>query len=168
MTIEENLGLAYSRKASRSLFAVNRRDSAYFRELLAPLGLGLEHRLKAEMGTLSGGQRQAVSLLMATISRPKLLLLDEHTAALDPATSQTVLDITRRIVEESDLTTLMITHDMNLALEVGSRTIMMDAGRLALDVSGEQRAALTPKDLAELFTRTTKKHLSDRETLSIQ
>ena len=151
MTIEENLALAYTRKASKSFFAVNRRDSAYFRELLRELDLGLEDRLKTKMGLLSGGQRQAASLLMATIAEPKLLLLDEHTAALDPATAEKVLDLTRRIVGERGLTCLMITHNMRSALELGTRTIVMDAGRIVLDVSGQERASLTVPELMQLF-----------------
>ena len=151
MTIEENLALAYTRKASKSFFAVNRRDSAYFRELLRELDLGLEDRLKTKMGLLSGGQRQAASLLMATIAEPKLLLLDEHTAALDPATAEKVLDLTRRIVGERGLTCLMITHNMRSALELGTRTIVMDAGRIVLDVSGQERVSLTVPELMQLF-----------------
>ena len=136
MTIEENLALAYTRKSTHHFFAVNRKDSAYFRELLATLELGLEDRMKTKMGLLSGGQRQAAALLMATIAKPKLLLLDEHTAALDPATAQKVLKITREIISRDNLTALMITHDMNQALAFGSRTIMMDSGRTKRERSG--------------------------------
>jgi len=167
MTIEENLAMAYTRHASKSFFAVNRRDSAYFRELLAGLDLGLEDRMKTKMGLLSGGQRQAASLLMATIARPKLLLLDEHTAALDPATSAKVLGITRRIVAESGLTALMITHDMHMALEFGNRTIMMDSGRLVLDISGAEREAMTPRGLADMFGSRSGRELSDRTLLGL-
>ena len=151
MTIEENLALAYTRKAKRSFFAVNRRDSRYFRDLLKELDLGLEDRLKTRMGLLSGGQRQAASLLMATIAEPKLLLLDEHTAALDPATAEKVLALTRRVVEARQLTCLMITHNMRSALELGNRTIVMDAGRIALDISGAERAGMTVSDLLDRF-----------------
>jgi putative ABC transport system ATP-binding protein len=167
MTIEENLAMAYTRKASKSFFAVNRRDSARFKELLASLGLGLEHRMKTKMGLLSGGQRQAASLLMATIAEPKLLLLDEHTAALDPATSAKVLGITRRIISEKGVTTLMITHDMRLALEFGNRTIMMEEGRLVLDMDGGERKAMTPEDLVELFRKSSGHALSDRTLLAM-
>jgi len=167
MTIEENLAMAYTRKASKSFFAVNRRDSAHFKDLLASLGLGLEHRMRTKMGLLSGGQRQAASLLMATIAEPKLLLLDEHTAALDPATSAKVLGITRRIISEKGITTLMITHDMRLALEFGNRTIMMDAGRLVLDMDGGERKGMTPGDLVELFRKSSGHALSDRTLLAI-
>jgi putative tryptophan/tyrosine transport system ATP-binding protein len=167
MTIEENLAMAYTRNASKSFFAVNRRDSAHFRELLASLGLGLEDRMKTKMGQLSGGQRQAAALLMATIAKPKLLLLDEHTAALDPATSVKVLDITRQIVAESGLTALMITHDMDIALGFGTRTVMMDCGRLVLDLSGRERIEMTPRKLADLFIARAGHALSDRTLLSL-
>lgn len=167
MTIEENLALAFTRKSSHRFFAVNKKDSAYFRELLATLELGLEDRMKTKMGLLSGGQRQAAALLMSTIARPKLLLLDEHTAALDPGTAQKVLKITREIIAADHLTTLMITHDMNQALEFGNRTIMMDNGRLLLDISGEERANMTPQKLVELFTGAAKQGLSDRTMLSL-
>ena len=133
MTIEENLALAYSRKAGKSFFAVNKQDREYFTELLKQLDLGLESRMKAKVGQLSGGQRQAVSLLMSTISQPKLLLLDEHTAALDPATARKVLDITTRIVSEGRITTMMITHDMHLMLEYTPRALVFSDGQLIAD-----------------------------------
>ena len=151
MTIEENLALAYTRKAKRSFFAVNRRDTALFRDMLRELDLGLEDRLKTRMGLLSGGQRQAASLLMATIAEPKLLLLDEHTAALDPATAEKVMALTTRIVAARKLTCLMITHNMRSALEAGNRTIVMDAGKIVLDVAGDERASMTVPALLELF-----------------
>ena len=151
MTLEENLALAYTRKASRSFFAVNRKDSAYFRDLLAQLDMGLEDRMKTKMGLLSGGQRQAASLLMATVAQPRLLLLDEHTAALDPGAAEKVMAVTEQIVTRDKITTLMITHDMDYALSVGERTIMLDNGHLVLDLSGDQRAAMTPGGLAEQF-----------------
>jgi putative ABC transport system ATP-binding protein len=167
MTIEENLAMAYTRNASKTFFAVNRRDSDHFRALLASLNLGLEDRMKTRMGQLSGGQRQAASLLMATIARPKLLLLDEHTAALDPATSAKVLETTRRIVADTKLTTLMITHDMAMALDFGTRTIMMDSGKVVLDVSGPDRAALTPQELVDLFVTRAHRNLDDRTMLAL-
>lgn len=168
MTIEENLSLAYTRKAKRSFFAVNKQDSAYFRELLATLDLGLEDRMKTQIGQLSGGQRQAVSLLMATIAGPKLLLLDEHTAALDPATAQKVLAITEKMVGDYKITTMMITHDMQNALRCGNRTIMMDAGRVVLDIRGEERESMTPEGLVALFSKQHKENLiSDRMLFSI-
>jgi putative tryptophan/tyrosine transport system ATP-binding protein len=167
MTIEENLALAYTRTASKSFFAVNKKDSDYFRELLATLALGLEDRMKTKMGQLSGGQRQAASLVMATIAKPKLLLLDEHTAALDPATSAQVMDTTRRIVADAKLTALMITHDMELALNCGNRTLLMDAGTIVLDVAGDERAAMTPRGLIDLFRTRAGHNLSDRTLLSV-
>ena len=165
MTIEENLALAYTRKASRSFFAVNRRDSAYFRELLSSLNLGLEDRMKTRMGLLSGGQRQAASLLMATIAEPKLLLLDEHTAALDPGTAEKVLKLTRQLVAEKHLTCLMITHNMQSALQIGNRTIVMDRGTVALDISGETRAKLTVADLLRRFQASSGHDLDDDRIL---
>ena len=165
MTIEENLALAYTRKAKRSFFAVNRRDSEFFRELLIELDLGLEDRLKMRMGLLSGGQRQAASLLMATIAEPKLLLLDEHTAALDPATAEKVLKLTRRIVEQRSLTCLMITHNMRSALALGNRTIVMDSGRIVLDLSGEERTRMTVSDLLERFRQCSGRDLDNDRML---
>lgn len=167
MTIEENLALAYTRQAHRSFFAVNRRDSAYFRELLKTLDLGLEDRLKTRMGLLSGGQRQAASLLMATIAEPKLLLLDEHTAALDPATAEKVLALTRRIVEERRLTCLMITHNMQFALELGNRTIVMDSGRIELDISGQERENMTVNKLLGRFRESSGKTM-DTDRILLQ
>ena len=165
MTIEENLALAYSRKAGKSFFAVNRQDREYFTELLRQLDLGLESRMKAKVGQLSGGQRQAVSLLMSTISQPKLLLLDEHTAALDPATAQKVLDITTRIVSEGRITTMMITHDMQAALTLGNRTIMMDDGKIIFDISGEERAKMTVEVLLECYHENSRKKLTNDRML---
>ena len=160
MTIEENLALAYTRKASPSFFAVNRKDNAYFRDLLSTLNMGLEDRMKTKMGLLSGGQRQAASLLMATVAQPKLLLLDEHTAALDPGAAEKVMAVTARIVAQDKITTLMITHDMDYALSVGSRTIMLDSGRIVMDLSGPEREAMTPGGLSEIFyTKSRRKHL---------
>lgn len=155
MTLEENLALAYTRKASRTFFAVNRRDNAFFRDQLAMLDMGLENRMKTKMGLLSGGQRQAASLLMATIARPRLLLLDEHTAALDPGAAEKVMAVTQQIVARDRITTLMITHDMDYALRVGERTILLQDGRIRLDLTGQARAEMTSGRLAELFyTRT--------------
>lgn len=151
MTIEENLALAYTRKASKSFFAVNRKDNAYFRDLLATLDMGLENRMKTKMGLLSGGQRQAASLLMATIAQPKLLLLDEHTAALDPGAAEKVMTVTEEIVRRDRITTLMVTHDMDYALRVGSRTIMLDSGHVVMDLTGAERDQMTSGKLAELF-----------------
>ena len=149
MTIEENLALAAGRGGWLS--RVSRADRAFFREQLAMLGMGLEDRLSALVGLLSGGQRQALTLLMATISAPKLLLLDEHTAALDPSTAEKVLALTTRIVAENHLTCLMITHNMSSALELGNRMLMMDRGRIIFDAAGAERDALTVPDLLEKF-----------------
>lgn len=154
MMIMENLAMA-ARRGRRSGFAWSEKagQTRQFRELVATLDLGLEDRLSAHVGLLSGGQRQAVTLLMATLVRPALLLLDEHTAALDPKTAQKVLDITDRIVREQQLTTLMITHNMRDALRYGNRLIMMHNGRPILDVSGEEKARLTPVDLMNMFEK---------------
>ena len=153
MTIEENLALAYLRASEkRSPFSVvTAKDRAGFREKLAQLELGLEDRMDHPVGLLSGGQRQALTLLMATLRKPDLLLLDEHTAALDPVTADKVLALTRSIVSERSISCLMITHNMHQALELGSRTLMMDAGRIVLDVSGAQRADMTVQGLIDAF-----------------
>ena len=123
-----------------------------FREHLALLGMDLENRMKNPVGLLSGGQRQALTLLMATIVTPKLLLLDEHTAALDPGTAEKVLTLTKNIVAERNITCLMVTHNMNQALSLGNRTLMMDSGRIVLDISGEERSRMTVEDLLEKFS----------------
>ena len=170
MTIEENLALAYLRTAKhqRAFFSrVSKADKAFFREQLARLDMGLEDRMRQPVGLLSGGQRQALTLLMATMVPPKLLLLDEHTAALDPATAEKVLRLTREIVEGERITCLMITHNMKNALELGSRTFMMDAGRVVLDIGGEDRKGLTVDDLLERFRAGAGKNLdNDRILLS--
>lgn len=166
MTIEENLSLAYHNFASHSFFAVNRRDTAYFKEVLSLLDMGLENRLKTKMGELSGGQRQAASLLMATIAHPKLLLLDEHTASLDPAAAEKVLSVTKQIVERDKITTLMITHDMGYALNFGNRTIAMDSGKIVLDIDGERRSVMTPDGLVKAFREKSVNMLDDRAMLS--
>ena len=160
MTIEENLALAYTRKASKSFFAVNRKDTEYFRSLLRELNLGLENRMKTKMGLLSGGQRQAASLLMAVIAEPKLLLLDEHTAALDPSTAEKVLELTRQIVDSRRLTCMMITHNMHSALAIGNRTVMMDEGRIVLDVSGMEREQMTVAQLVARFRENAGRELA--------
>ena len=153
MTIEENLALAYMRaSAHTSPFSmISKADRAEFREKLAQLGLGLEDRMNHPVGLLSGGQRQALTLLMATLVTPKLLLLDEHTAALDPATAEKVLDLTRKIVAENEITCLMITHNIPSALSLGNRTIMMNNGRIVLELGGEQRRHITTEQLLKAF-----------------
>lgn len=165
MTIEENLSLAAP--SGGWLSHVSRADKAALRDKLAELGMGLEDRMKQPVGLLSGGQRQALTLLMATFNPPKLLLLDEHTAALDPATAEKVLEITRKTVADNHITTLMVTHNMHQALELGNRTLMMDSGRIVLDVSGQERGNMTVDDLLARFKAGAGKALdSDRILLS--
>ena len=153
MTIEENLALAYLRASEkRSPFSVvTAKDRAGFREKLAQLELGLEDRMDHPVGLLSGGQRQALTLLMATLVTPKLLLLDEHTAALDPATAEKVLALTKKIVAENHITCLMITHNIPSALSLGNRTIMMNNGRIALELAGAERENMTTEQLLKVF-----------------
>ena len=170
MTIEENLALAYLRAgtAPHAIFSrISRKDKEVFREKLALLDMGLEDRMKQPVGLLSGGQRQALTLLMATLVTPKLLLLDEHTAALDPATAEKVLELTKSIVAEKKITCLMVTHNMHQALELGNRTLMMDSGRIVFDVKGEERSRMTVDDLLEKFRENAGKNLdNDRILLS--
>ena len=170
MTIEENLALAYLRAgtAPHAIFSrISRKDKELFREKLALLNMGLEDRMKQPVGLLSGGQRQALTLLMATLVTPKLLLLDEHTAALDPATAEKVLELTKSIVAEKKITCLMVTHNMHQALELGNRTLMMDGGRIVFDVKGEERSRMTVDDLLEKFRENAGKALdNDRILLS--
>ena len=154
MTIEENLALAYLRAgtAPNAIFSrISRKDKEIFREKLALLDMGLEDRMKQPVGLLSGGQRQALTLLMATLVTPKLLLLDEHTAALDPATAEKVLALTRQIVAENRITCLMITHNVQSALTLGNRTIMMKDGQIALQLTGQRRATITQEELLAAF-----------------
>ena len=165
MTIEENLALAYLRAShSRSPFStITKKDRQEFRDKLAMLDLGLEDRMNHPVGLLSGGQRQALTLLMATLVTPKLLLLDEHTAALDPATAEKVLDLTKKIVAENNITCLMITHNVPSALRLGNRTIMMKDGRVVLELAGTRRAAMTPEDLLKAFHVETDRILFSAE-----
>jgi putative ABC transport system ATP-binding protein len=160
MQLEENLALALRRGQKRGFkWHIRHEEREMYREKLASLGLGLEDRLTAKVGLLSGGQRQACTLLMATIKKPKLLLLDEHTAALDPSTAAKVLDLTEKIVGESALTTLMITHNLKDAIRCGNRLIMMNEGRIVLDIEGEAKKNLTKRELMDRFE-------SDRMLLS--
>ena len=162
LTIEENLAIAYNRGHSFTLSpALNKKLREIFKEKLATLNLGLENRLSDMMGLLSGGQRQAVSLLMSTLQPSKILLLDEHTAALDPKTAQFVLDLTDEIVSQNHLTTMMVTHSMKQALEYGNRTVMLHQGQVVLDVSGEQRSKLTVNDLLAMFEKTRGEKVTD-------
>jgi putative ABC transport system ATP-binding protein len=165
MTIEENLALA---AGSGGWFShISREDKKKFRDRLALLDMGLENRMRQPVGLLSGGQRQALTLLMATIVTPKLLLLDEHTAALDPGTADKVLELTKQVVSEEHITCLMVTHNMHQALELGNRTLMMADGRIVLDVSGQERAGLTVDDLLARFKAGTGQELdNDRILLS--
>lgn len=162
LSIEENMALAYNRGRRRGLsLAVKKPMREEFRERLAILGLGLENRLTDRIGLLSGGQRQAVSLLMAALQPSRILLLDEHTAALDPRTADFVLNLTVRIVEESRLTTMMVTHSMRQALDVGQRTVMLHQGNVVLDVSGDERKGMDVPDLLTMFERVRGEKLSD-------
>lgn len=163
MSIEENLALAAGHGGWLS--RVSRADKQLFRERLSLLGMGLEDRMQQPVGLLSGGQRQALTLMMATFHPPKLLLLDEHTAALDPATAEKVLELTKSIVEEGKLTCLMVTHNMQTALELGNRTIMMNRGQVIFDVSGEEREKLTVADLLEQFRLASGKALDNDRML---
>ncbi len=168
MTIEENLALAYLRASHGNPFSrISRADKEKFRAQLSLLDMGLEDRMRQPVGLLSGGQRQALTLLMATMVPPELLLLDEHTAALDPATAEKVLELTQRIVEESHITCLMVTHNMTQALELGNRTLMMADGHIVMDVSGKEREGMTVDDLVAKFKAGTGKALdNDRMLLS--
>ncbi len=165
MSIEENLALASGRGGWLSV--VKKKDRDDFRERLRLLGMGLENRMDQPVGLLSGGQRQALTLLMATFSKPQLLLLDEHTAALDPGTAEKVLDLTTKIVEEDHLTCLMVTHNMQSALDLGTRTLMMNQGSIIFDTQGEERSRLTVPDLLEKFRQLNGASLdNDRMMLS--
>lgn len=162
MQIEENLALAARRGKKRTLRSmITKTEREEYQKLLSELGLGLETRLKAKVGTLSGGQRQALTLLMATLQRPKLLLLDEHTAALDPKTAARVMELTEKIVNETKLTTLMITHNMRDAIQYGDRLIMLHDGRIILDISGEEKQKLTVAELLEMFTKASGNEFAD-------
>ena len=168
MTIEENLALAYLRASHGNPFSrINRKEQAMFREQLALLDMGLEDRMKQPVGLLSGGQRQALTLLMATLVPPKLLLLDEHTAALDPGAAEKVLRLTQRAVEEHKITCMMVTHNMSQALSLGGRTLMMADGGVVLDVAGAERAGMTVDDLVARFKAGTGRALdNDRMMLA--
>jgi len=168
MEIAENLSIAARRGTKRKLiWGVRKAEREKYKKLLADLELGLEDRLSSKVGLLSGGQRQAVTLLMATLNRPKLLLLDEHTAALDPKTAAKVLELTDKIVRENKLTTVMITHNMHDAIAHGNRLIMMHEGRIIVDVEGEEKKKLTVEDLLALFAKASgKAFANDRVMLS--
>jgi putative tryptophan/tyrosine transport system ATP-binding protein len=168
MTIEENLAMAYSRNRTRGFrLGVTKKRKMYFREVLESLHLGLENRLNAKVGLLSGGERQALSLLMATFTEPSILLLDEHTAALDPARADLITKLTRQIVDQYALTTLMVTHNMQQAIDLGNRLIMMDKGQIILEVNEQEKKGLTVEGLLHEFQRIRGSKLaSDRALLS--
>ena len=166
MQIEENLALAARRGKKRGLrIGITNAEREEYKKQLATLGLGLEDRMTAKVGLLSGGQRQALTLLMATLQKPKLLLLDEHTAALDPKTAAKVLETTQRIVEENKLTTIMITHNMRDAITYGNRLIMMYDGHVVVDVSGEEKKKLTVEQLLNLFSQASGSSEADDKLL---
>ena len=166
MEIAENLSIAARRGTKRKLiWGIRKHERERYRELLATLELGLESRLSSKVGLLSGGQRQAVTLLMATLNQPKLLLLDEHTAALDPKTASKVLYLTNKIVSENNLTTLMITHNMHDAIEYGNRLIMMHEGNVVVDVRGEEKQKLTIEQLLQLFEQSSGSKFGDDKAI---
>lgn len=167
MTIEENLAIAYNRTKSRTLtFGVNKKRRDIYRTALEMLSLGLENRLNAKVGLLSGGERQALSLLMATFTQPSILLLDEHTAALDPSRAELITTLTKQLVEKDNLTTLMVTHNMQQALDLGNRLIMMDKGQIILEIGPEEKTNLTIPDLMAAFEEIRgEKMNSDRALL---
>ena len=162
MQIEENMALAARRGMTRSLKAgITAKEREFYREQLKILGLGLEDRLTSKVGLLSGGQRQALTLLMSTLKRPKLLLLDEHTAALDPKTARKVLELTEEMVNEQHLTALMVTHNMKDAIQIGNRLIMMNSGHIIYDVEGEEKKKLTVEDLLAKFSEASGEEFSN-------
>jgi putative ABC transport system ATP-binding protein len=167
LTVEENLALVYSKATGRFplFFALRASDRRYFKEVLSWPDMGLETRLHTKVGLLSGGQRQALALLIATLVPPELLLLDEHTAALDPAAAERVTELTVRICRQNNITALMITHNVGAALKTGTRTIMMDRGEIVLDLSGKERENMTPRDLFRLYRETTRKELDNDRIL---
>ena len=169
LSIEENMAIAYRRGKKRSFFkkSITESERQIFKEALVDLGLGLENRMKTDANFLSGGQRQALTLAMATLVRPKILLLDEHTAALDPATAEKVMDITKTIVQENNITTMMITHNLKQSLTTGTRTIMLDSGEIILDLSGEERKNTTMEDMIKMYSMKKQKEFdNDRILLS--
>lgn len=166
LTVEENLSIAYMRSTKRSLFSLlSKKDKAYLREKVAEMGLGLENRMQTQMGLLSGGQRQAMTMSMATLVTPKLLLLDEHTAALDPISAEKVMQLTRKIVSEKNITTIMITHNLSSAIETGNRIIMLDSGKIAVDIKGVKREKLTIQELLSCFSEASKKDFDSEQIL---
>lgn len=168
LTVEENMALAMKRGKKRGLGnGVRKKDRHFFKEQLASLNLGLENRLGAEIGLLSGGQRQAITLLMATLIRPELILLDEHTAALDPKTSITVMELTEQLIQEQNLTAFMVTHDMEDAIRYGNRLIMLHQGQVVVDVPTKQKKELTVNELMEMFHKNSGTELKDDQLLLV-
>ncbi|EMF0261558.1 ABC transporter ATP-binding protein [Enterococcus hirae] len=166
LTVEENLALAMKRGKKRGFFrGVKPQDRSFFKEHLARLNLGLENRLTTEIGLLSGGQRQAITLLMATLQRPELILLDEHTAALDPATSKTVMELTDKLISEQHLTAFMVTHDMEDAIRYGNRLIMLHQGQIVVDIQQAEKKHLTVPQLLEMFKQNSGAALKDDQVL---
>ncbi|MEL7606662.1 MAG: ATP-binding cassette domain-containing protein [Sedimentibacter saalensis] len=166
LTVGENLIIAYMRSIKKNMLGIpSKKEKNYIKERLAALNLGLEDRMNTKIGLLSGGQRQAVTLVMATLVKPKLLLLDEHTAALDPVSAKSVIDLTNKIVSENNITTLMITHNITSALAMGTRTIMMDSGTIAVDIKGDERKELTVQDVLKKFNSVKKKEFDDDNVL---
>lgn len=166
LTIEENLALAYSKGSKKPFaFAMNKKDAALFKETLAALDMGLEDRMKTKIGQLSGGQRQAVTLMMCTLIPPKLLLLDEHTAALDPLTAEKVLQITTDLVRKNNITTMMITHNISSALQMGTRTIMLENGQIVLDLTDQERKNLDVDGLLKLYREKCGKNFDNDRML---
>lgn len=166
MTVSENLIIAYMRSTKKHMMNVpSKKDKLIIREKLAELNLGLEDRMNTKIGLLSGGQRQAITLIMATLVKPKLLLLDEHTAALDPVSAKSVIDLTNSIVSENKITTLMITHNISSALAIGTRTIMMDSGSIAIDIAGNERNDMSVQDLLKQFNKVKNKEFDDDNVL---
>lgn len=166
LTVEENLALALKRGKKRGFSnGVKAKDRSFFKEQLAMLDLGLEDRLQAEIGLLSGGQRQAITLLMATLIKPQLILLDEHTAALDPKTSVTVMELTDRLIKEQSLTAFMVTHNMEDAIHHGNRLIMLHQGQIVIDIAGAEKEKLTVPDLMALFHEKSGSYLKDDQLL---
>jgi putative ABC transport system ATP-binding protein len=167
MTILENMSMAYNKGKSFNLsLGISTKNIKLFKEMLSELELGLEDKLYTKVGLLSGGQRQALCLIMAVMKKPELLLLDEHTAALDPKTSERIIEITERIVKENNTTTLMVTHNLNHAVRLGNRLIMLHRGKIIADISGEEKKKLTSKKLIEMFNNDEQDLLSDRMLLA--
>jgi len=166
LTVGENLIIAYMRSTKKNIMSVpSKKEKNYIREHLAALNLGLEDRMNTKIGLLSGGQRQAVTLVMATLIKPRLLLLDEHTAALDPLSAESVLELTKKIVAENNITTLMITHNISSALAMGTRTIMMDSGAVVIDINGDERKELSVQDVLQKFNNIKNKTFDDDNVL---